>query len=79
MLRKYLNDAVASSAQTVDVLLLWKPDFSAGPAKLFSPQVSPDSSISSDNTLMEGGYAREREYKQLSTDTNGAAVKVETF
>ena len=71
------RDAVTSPAQTVDTLLLRKPEFSAGPAELFSPRVSPDSSVSSDN--MEKGYAREREYKQLSNSTNGAAVKVETF
>lgn len=77
--QKYLNVAIASPAQTGDTLLLRKPEFSAGPAELFSPPVSPGSSISSDNTLTERGYAREREYKQLSNDTNGAAVKVETF
>lgn len=82
---------VASPAQTVDTLLLRKPEVSAGPAELFSSRASPGSSISSDNTFAEREYnvrgartrerasEREREYKQLSNRTNGAAVKVETF
>ena len=37
------------------------------------------SSISSANTFRKVGDTREREYKQLSNGTNGAAVKVETF
>lgn len=77
MLGKYLN-IVASSTQTVYTTVMKARVFYQS-WKLFSPQVSPDSSISNDNTFMEGEYAREREYKQLSTDTNGAAVKVETF
>jgi len=58
-LRKYLNDVVASPAQTVDTLLLRKPEFSAGPAELFSPRVSSGSSISSDNMFVESTRASE--------------------